>query len=210
MSLHINLLLDEERSNPSGKILHTTAYAFAAVIVIGTALWVLQTFLMLQSSQSALARAQRRSDEMKQSHKTALGMIADIAEAKEYLGDITAFSNAQIAVSSRLYAVAVCVPDSAQITSLKITSELVAGGAKNTLPARQYSGEIAGRTKGDGVEKRLKAFITEMNNADGLLGKVTPGGVSVDAANSSDRIFDIRFALAPLCYKLDTAAGGSK
>ena len=210
MSLHINLLLDEERSNPSGRILHTTVCAAAAVIIVGVGLWVLQTFFMLQSSRTALSRAEKRNDEMKQSHKAALEMIAEIANAKEYLSDITAFSNAQLSVSTRLYAIAVSVPEDAQLTSLKIKSDLVAGGEKGNLPARKYSGEISGRTSGDGVEERLKAFISDMNSADGLLGKVTPGGVSVDTANSNERVFDIKFALAPLCYKFDTVKGGVK
>ena len=35
-----------------------------------------------------------------------------------------------------------------------------------------------------------------------VFGNVTPGGVSVDPAKSSDRIFEVNFALDPRAYHL--------
>ncbi len=202
MSLHIDLFKDNERSNPSGKILQTTMITAAVVILIGLALYVFQTFFMLQASQAALSRAQRRSDEMKQNHKVALKLIADIAEVRAYLTEMAAFSNAHAQVAAQLYAIAVSVPEDIQLTQLSISESLVAGGAKKDIPARLYKGAITGRTAADGVNERIRSVIREMNAAEGLLGKVTPGGVSVDPAKSSDRIFEINFSLEPLLYKL--------
>jgi hypothetical protein len=201
MSLHIDLFKDNERSNPSGKILLTTMITAAVVILIGLALYVFQTFFMLQASQSALARAQRRNDEMKQNHKLALTLIADIAEARACLTEMTAFSNAQAQVAAQLYAIAVSVPEDIQLTQLSISESLVAAGAKNDIPARLYRGAITGRTAADGVNERIRSVIDDMNGAEGLLGKVTPGGVSVDPTKSSDRIFEINFALEPRLYR---------
>ena len=201
MSLHIDLFKETERSNPSGKILLTTMITAAIVILIGLALYVFQTFFMLQASQTALTRAQRRSDEMKQNHKLALTLIADIAEARACLVEMTAFSNAQAQVAAQLYAIAVSVPEDIQLTQLSISETLVAGGAKKDLPARLYSGKISGRTAADGVNERLRSVIADMNGADGLLGSVRPGGVSVDPAKSTDRIFEINFLLEPALYK---------
>lgn len=202
MSLHINLLKEEERANPSGKILQTTLITAAAVIGIGLGLYVMQTFFMTQASQNALSRAQKRSEEMKQNHKLALSLIADIAEAKEYLNEMAAFSNAQINVSSRLYAIAVSIPPEIQVTQLTIDNQLVSAGIKNDIPARKYIGNIAGRTPGNNVEARLRHTISDMNQADGLLGNVTPGGILVDPAKPSERTFEIKFALDPRGYTL--------
>ncbi len=202
MSLHIDLFNENERSNPSGKILVTTMITAAVVILIGLALYVFQTFFMLQASQSALARAQRRSDEMKQNHKLALSLIAEIAEARACLTEMTAFSNAQTQVAAKLYAIAVSVPEDIQLTQLSISETLAPGGAKNDLPARLYKGTITGRTAAEGVNERIRSVIGDMNTADGLLGTVRPGGISVDPAKSSDRIFEINFSLEPLLYKL--------
>ena len=201
MSLHIDLFTEKERSNPSGKILLTTMITAAIVILIGVALYVFQAFFMLQASQTALARAQRHSDEMRQNHKLALKLIADIAEARACLTEMTAFSNAQAQVAAQLYAIAVSVPDDIQLTQLSISESLVAGGAKKDLPARLYSGKITGRTAATGVNERIRSVIDEMNGADGLLGSVRPGGVSVDPAKSTDRIFEINFLLEPALYK---------
>ena len=209
MSLHIDLFTENERSNPSGKILLTTMITAAIVILIGLALYVFQTFFMLQASQSALTRAQRNSDEMKQHHKLALALIAEIAEARACLTEMTAFSNAQAQVAAQLYAIAVSVPEDIQLTQLAISETLVPGGAKKDLPARLYSGKITGRTAAEGVNERIRSVIGEMNGADGLLGTVRPGGVSVDSAKSSDRIFEINFSLAPLLYK-QAAEGKAK
>ena len=202
MSLHIDLFTENERSNPSGKILQTTMITAAVVILIGLALYVFQTFFMLQASQSALARAQRRNDEMKQNHKLALSLIADIGEARACLTEMTAFSNAQAQVAAKLYAIAVSIPEDIQLTQLSISESLVAGGAKKDLPARLYTGKITGRTAADGVNERLRSVIGDMNGADGILGTVRPGGVNVDPAKSSDRIFEINFSLEPRLYKL--------
>ena len=202
MSLHIDLFTEKERSNPSGKILQTTMITAAVVILIGLALYVFQTFFMLQASQSALARAQRRNDEMKQNHKLALSLIADIGEARACLTEMTAFSNAQAQVAAKLYAIAVSIPEDIQLTQLSISESLVAGGAKKDLPARLYTGKITGRTAADGVNERLRSVIGDMNGADGILGTVRPGGVNVDPAKSSDRIFEINFSLEPRLYKL--------
>ena len=202
MSLHIDLFTENERSNPSGKILQTTMITAAVVILIGLALYVFQTFFMLQASQSALARAQRRNDEMKQNHKLALSLIADIGEARACLTEMTSFSNAQAQVAAKLYAIAVSIPEDIQLTQLSISESLVAGGAKKDLPARLYTGKITGRTAADGVNERLRSVIGDMNGADGILGTVRPGGVNVDPAKSSDRIFEINFSLEPRLYKL--------
>ena len=201
MSLHIDLFTEKERSNPSGKILLTTMITAAIVILIGLALYVFQNFFMLQASQSALARAQRRSDEMKQNHKLALSLIADIAEARACLTEMTAFSNAQAQVAAKLYAIAVSVPEDIQLTQLSLSEALVAGGAKEALPARLYTGKITGRTAANGVNERLRSVIGDMNGADGILGTVRPGGVNVDPAKSTDRIFEINFSLEPRLYK---------
>ncbi len=202
MSLHIDLFTENERSNPSGKILLTTMITAAVVILIGLALYAFQAWFMLQASQSALGRAQRRNDEMKQNHKLALTLIAEIAEARACLTEMAAFSNAQAQVAAQLYAIAVSVPEDIQLTQLSLSETLVPGGAKNDLPARLYKGAITGRTAADGVNERIRSVIDEMNGADGLLGTVRPGGVSVDPAKSSDRIFEINFSLEPLLYKL--------
>ena len=201
MSLHIDLFTEKERSNPSGKILQTTMITAAIVILIGLALYVFQNFFMLQASQSALSRAQRRSDEMKQNHKLALSLIADIADVRACLTEMTAFSNAQAQVAAKLYAIAVSVPDDIQLTQLSISESLVAGGPKKDLPARLYTGQITGRTAADGVNERLRSVIGDMNGADGILGTVRPGGVNVDPAKSTDRIFEINFSLEPRLYK---------
>jgi hypothetical protein len=201
MSLHIDLFTEKERSNPSGKILLTTMITAAIVILIGLALYVFQNFFMLQASQSALARAQRRSDEMKQNHKLALSLIADITEVRACLTEMTAFSNAQSQVAAKLYAIAVSVPDDIQLTQLSISESLVASGPKKDLPARLYTGQITGRTAADGVNERLRSVIGDMNGADGILGTVRPGGVNVDPAKSTDRIFEINFSLEPRLYK---------
>ena len=202
MSLHIDLFTEKERSNPSGKILQTTMITAAIVILIGLALYVFQNFFMLQASQSALARAQRRSDEMKQNHKLALSLIADIADVRACLTEMTAFSNAQAQVAAKLYAIAVSVPDDIQLTQLSISESLVAGGPKKDLPARLYAGQITGRTAADGVNERLRSVIGDMNGADGILGTVRAGGVNVDPAKSTDRIFEINFSFEPRLYKL--------
>ena len=201
MSLHIDLFKEEERQNPAGKILFTTMVTAAVVILVGIALYVFQTFFMLQASQSALGRAQRRSDEMKQNHKVALSLIADIAEARASFDEMAAFSNAQTRVAEQLYAIAVSIPADIQLTQLSIGNALVAAGAKKDLPARRYSGTITGRTSAEGVNERIRSVIGDMSGAEGLLGTVRPGGVSVDPAKSSDRIFEINFALEPRCYK---------
>ena len=201
MSLHIDLFKEEERSNPAGKILLTTMITAAVVILVGLALYAFQAWFMLQASQSALGRAQRRSDEMKQNHKLALSLIADIAEARACLGEMTAFSNAQARVAEQLYAIAVSIPADIQLTQISIGDTLIAGGAKKDLPARLYSGTITGRTSAEGVTERIRSVIGEMNGAEGILGAVRPGGVSVDSAKSSDRIFEINFKLEPRCYK---------
>ncbi len=210
MSLHINLFKEEERSNPSGRILTTTMVTIAVVILIGLALYVFQTFFMLQASQSALARAQRRSDEMKQNHKVALKLIADIAEARACVAEMTAFSNAQAQVAAQLYAIAVSVPEEVQLTQLSMDNSLVAMGAKKEDPGRLFKATITGRTAAEGVNQRVRHMIGEMNGADGLLGAVKPGGVSVDPAKSSDRIFEIIFSLAPRSYKPAAAADGRR
>ena len=201
MSLHIDLFKEEERSNPAGKILLTTMITAAVVILVGLALYAFQAWFMLQASQSALGRAQRRSDEMKQNHKLALSLIADIAEARACLGEMTAFSNAQARVAEQLYAIAVSIPADIQLTQISIGDTLIAGGAKKDLPARLYSGTITGRTSAEGVTERIRTVIGEMNGAEGILGTVRPGGLSVDSAKSSDRIFEINFELEPRCYK---------
>ena len=59
------------------------------------------------------------------------------------------------------------------------------------------------KTKFRSEDEIVNTVIGEMNGADGLLGAVLPGGVSVDPAKSSDRIFEINFSLEPLLYKLD-------
>ena len=210
MSLHIDLFKEEERSNPSGRILLTTMVTVAIVILVGLALYVFQTFFMLQASQSALVRAQRRSDEMKQNHKLALKLMADIADARSCLAEMTSFSNAQAKVANQLYAIAVSVPEEVQLTHLVIGNTLVAGGAKKDVPARLFSGTITGRTSADGVNERVRAVIAEMNGADGLLGAVRPGGVSVDPSKSTDRIFEINFALEPRLYTPVAADGRRK
>ena len=202
MSLHIDLFTENERSNPSGKILLTTMVTAAIVVLIGLALYAFQAWFMLQASQSALSRAQRRNDEMKQNHKLALTLIAEIAEARACLTEMAAFSNAQTQVAAQLYAIAVSVPEDIQLTQLSLSETLVPGGAKKDLPARLYTGKITGRTAAEGVNERIRSVIGEMNEADGLLGTVRPGGVSVDPAKSSDRIFEINFSLEPLLYKL--------
>ncbi len=202
MSLHIDLFTENERSNPSGKILLTTMITAAIVILIGLALYAFQAWFMLQASQSALARAQRRSDEMKQNHKLALTLIAELADARACLTEMTAFSNAHAQVAAQLYAIAVSIPEDIQLTQLSLSETLGAGGAKQDLPARLYKGTLTGRTAAEGVNERIRSVIAEMSGADGLLGTVRPGGVSVDPAKSSDRIFEINFSLEPLLYKL--------
>ncbi len=200
MSLHIDLFLENERANPSGKILMTTLITGAVVVLLGLALYVFQTFFMLQASQASLARAQRRSDEMKQNHKLALALIADIAEARACLGEMTAFSNVQAQVAEQLYALAVSVPPDVQLTQLKLDNALVADPAAPNVPARQYTAAITGRTDAEGVNERVRGFIVEMRSAE-LFGTVTPGGVSVDPAKSTDRIFEVNFALDPRAYR---------
>ena len=209
MSLHIDLFTENERSNPSGKILLTTMITAAIVILIGLALYAFQAFFMLQASQSSLGNAQRERDNMKHNNSRALALIAEIAEARACLTEITAFSNAQAQVAAQLYAIAVSIPEDIQLTQLSLSETLGAGGAKQDLPARLYSGKITGRTAAEGVNERIRSVIGEMNGADGLLGTVSPGGVSVDSAKSSDRIFEINFSLKPLLYKL-TEEGGAK
>ncbi len=201
MSLHIDLFTEDERANPSGKILQTTLITVAVVILLGLACYVFQTFFMLQASQAALARAQRRNDEMKQNHKVALALIADIAEARACLDEMTAFSNVQARVAAQLYAMAVSVPPEIQLTQLKVGNALVAGGAGKNLPARQYTASITGRTDAQDVNARIRRFILELRES-GLFGTVTPGGVSVDPSKSTDRIFEVNFALEPRGYQL--------
>ena len=208
MSLHIDLFSENERANPSGKILQTTLITGAVVVLLGLALYVFQNFFILQASQAALARAQRRSDEMKQNHKLALSLIADIAEARASLDEIVAFSNAQAQVARQLYAIAVSVPPDIQLTRLSIDTALVSDGSHDDLPARQYNATITGRTDAEGVNGRIRSFIAEMKGADGLFGTVTPGGVSVDPAKSSDRIFEVNFALEPRAYRFATERKG--
>ena len=208
MSLHIDLFSENERANPSGKILQTTLITGAVVVLLGLVLYVFQNFFMLQASQAALSRAQRRSDEMKQNHKLALALIADIADARASLDEMVAFSNVQAQVARQLYAIAVSVPPEIQLTRLSIDNALVAGGPKHDLPARRYNATITGRTDAEGVNERIRSFIAEMKAADGLFGTVSPGGVSVDSAKSSDRIFEINFALEPRAYRFDTERKG--
>ena len=203
MSLHIDLFTDGERANPSGKIFQTTLVTGAVVILLGLACYVFQTFFILQASQASLARAQRRNDEMKQNHKLALALIADIAEARACLDEMTSFSNAQAQVAAQLYALAVSVPEEVQLTQLKIGSALGADAARPAEPARQYTASISGRTAAEGVNERIRGFILEMRAAE-VFGNVTPGGVSVDPAKSSDRIFEVNFALDPRAYHLAT------
>ena len=201
MSLHIDLFTENERANPSGKILQTTLITVAVVILLGLACYVFQTFFMLQASQASLARAQRRNDEMKQNHKVALALIADIAEARACLDEMTAFSNVQSRVAAQLYAMAVSVPPEIQLTQLKVGNALVAGGDGKNLPARQYTASITGRTDAQDVNARIRGFILELRES-GLFGTVTPGGVSVDPSKSTDRIFEVNFALEPRSYQL--------
>ncbi len=201
MSLHIDLFTETERANPSGKILLTTLITGAVVVLLGLAFYVFQTFFMLQASQASLARAQRRSDEMKQNHKVALALIADISEARACLEEMTAFSNVQAKVAAQLYAIAVCVPPEIQLTQLKIDNALVADNVQKSMPARQYSATISGRTDAEGVNERVRGVILKMRTAN-RFGTVTPGGVSVDPAKSTDRIFEINYALEPHAYRL--------
>ena len=210
MSLHIDLFKEEERSNPSGRILLTTMITGAIVILIGLALYVFQTWFVLQASQAALARAQARSDNMKREHKLALTLMADIADARACIGELASFSNAQAKVANQLYAIAVSIPEEVQLTHLAIGESLAAGGDKKDLPARLFKGTITGRTSADGVNERVRSVISEMNGADGLLGTVKPGGISVDPAKASDRVFEIRFELEPRLYKLAATEGRSK
>ncbi len=201
MSLHIDLFTDDERANPSDRIVLTMMMGGAAIVILGLILYVSQAFFMLQASQSALASARRRNDNMKQNHKVALALIEDIAAGRACLEEMKAFSNVQIHVSAQLYAISVAIPPDIQLTKLSIDNALVAGGEKNDLPARQYIATITGRTDAEGVNERVSEVIAEMNAADGLLGVVTPGGVSVDPAKSSDRIFEINFSFEPRVYR---------
>ena len=210
MSLHIDLFNEEERSNPSGRILLTTMITGAIVILVGLALYVFQTWFVLQASQAALSRAQQRSDNMKREHKLALTLIADIAEARACIGEMAAFSNAQSKVANQLYAIAVSIPKEVQLTHLTIGNSVAAGGAKMDVPARLFSGTITGRTSADGVNERVRSVIAEMNGAEGLLGTVKPGGISVDPAKATDRIFEIKFELEPRLYKLAATDGRPK
>lgn len=219
MSLYIDLLREEERSNPGEKILNTTLITAAVVVLIGLGLYVAQNFLMMGASHAALQRAQSRSDEMRQNHGVALKLIADIADARATLTELAAFSNAQIQVSvsnetfktaSLLEALAWSVPPDVQLTRLKVFDTLVAGGPRKDLPARRHAGEIAGRTSGDGVEERIRAVISALNEAGGVFGAISAGGISVDTAKPTERLFEIRFTREPRVFRLDAPEGRAK
>lgn len=201
MSLHINLLKPEERSDPSGKILRTTSIAALAAIGAGLVMYVAYAFLMLQAAQTQLTKAEHRSDDLKQNHKVALGLISEITKANGILAEITAFSNAQVNVSQRLFAIAESVPPEIQISKLSIGTSLEAAGAKKDIPARVYKGEIKGRTAMNGIDDRIRTLIAAMNDAEGLLGTVSPGGNSVDPSKSNEGIFEVNFVLEPRFYK---------
>lgn len=193
MSLRVNLLKPEERSNPIASVIRTAIVSLGFLLAATCAFYITFSYLALASSKLELSRAKRRNESLGDNVKMAVSLEKQLSLLRERYAELNSFSNAAFRASEHLYAVAESVPAKIQLISLDIDSNVVSKDDKNERYGRRYKGNISGRLATATADGLVTSMIETMEEArDHVLGKVTPGGLNVDPSDPSVLMFDIR------------------
>ena len=148
MNLQVNLLDPGERHSPGGVLLRASMRIGAVLgvaLLLGFAFWLALEVSREQTKLSA-AKGQWQRIEPELRHAEALREAA-LAQTRQ-LGELRAFSNAQLRVTERLHAIARAVPEQVQLTEVSLSEKTVEAASQ---PARQFEIRLLGR-RGGGQE----------------------------------------------------------
>ncbi|MDD5705641.1 MAG: hypothetical protein PHR35_06930 [Kiritimatiellae bacterium] len=199
MNLQVNLLRVEERRRPGGLVARTLIRASAVVGGAGVLLYAVYCGLAYEQASRELHGVEARWRQLEPDFKRAEELIGRHKALSRQIGEIAAFSNAQIKVALRLRALAEIVPAHVQLTSLDWNQKHVNVQGE---PMRQYLVNISGRTGGARADQTVRDFIAAIRGlppaAD--FGTITPGGfslASLDSKAEAESLFEVRAEFAP-------------
>lgn len=209
--LNINFLKADEIRNPAVKLLRTTGFAIGGGAVAGVLLYILLVFTQVQAAKSSFENAKSSEASLQNSYHDALKLRDTNKKLVQMKNELIAFTNAQINISDKLFALAEAVPDTVQLINLEISQEQRNVQPKNQkLPqvaARCYYGQIQGRVSPANGEKNYSAFLDKLSALpeSGSFGKVSPGGFDPEKNNNKkggmpDFILTVNFEFEPKSY----------
>lgn len=219
--LCINFLSPEEIKDPAVKLLRTTGFAIGGGIVAGIILYILLVFTQLQAAKSSFENAKSAEASLQHSYHDALELRATNKKLVQMKNELCAFTNAQIKLSERLFALAESVPDTVQLINFEVGQELNNIQPQNPklqpVAGRRYFGKIQGRVSPARGEKDYSAFLDKLNMLPEIcnFGKVTPGGFDPEKNNKKkdgmpDFILTVNFEFEPKSYSVNTAEAAKK
>lgn len=217
--LCVNFLKEDEIREPAEKLLRTTGFALCGGIVAGIVLYILLVFMQVQSASTALENAKRAEASLQNSYRDALRLRDTNKRLVQMKNELIAFTNAQMKVADRLYALADAVPDTVQLINLEINSDTRNVQPKNQkLPqyaARRYYGTIQGRVAAETGAADFKKFIGNLKGLpeDRLFGRVREGGFNPERVNNKkggmpDYILTVELDAEPKSYTYNGVAEG--
>ena len=164
MSLHINLILDNERRSGSlvtlQSVLRVTAIVVPAIVLtLAAGAWL--TTSSLKGQLAELEETQRQIEK----HKTDFTAIkTDNNKLNAYLKDVERFSTARVTWNTHLLALREVLPENLRVNSIELTSTIGAPDEKQKLRmARLYVMTMKGITTGTGddLEKVRNTIASE-------------------------------------------------
>lgn len=203
MNLQVNLLHENEVRGADGlrpaALMRIGGLAAGGVVLLSL-LWIVQANWRLRQ-ELAGSRTEWQQLEKRYHALQAAQLAATTAES--VLGEMVAFSNAQLRVSGRLAALGGMVPPSIQLTELRLATSVV-DAEKN--PARLYTLHAAGRCRDADAAAIVAGFLEDLKDLPPPidLGTVTPGSFGPDPAPSAgpnDQLFEARCLFSPRPFK---------
>jgi Tfp pilus assembly protein PilN len=200
--MHINLILDAEKRSASPIPL---ALVLRLAVAVGVLLILLVVFLFFNSYRTAARELQWAQADWKQNeprHQAAIGQRTDLAFQKTVLEEIQGWPPSRLAWGKHLLALQQVVPDSIQLTELRISQSVVS--VSNTVPVRAIELRLAGKT-GEASGANVSLLRQLLTNTPAFTGLVDEASIPVGAfrqdpdtaAGRNSRVFEIVCRLRP-------------
>ncbi len=207
MSLHVDLLLPEERRVVTPMHPKRMLKILLGALILFALLAGASALQRYRVSYNERRSAAERWAKMEVRQKEAAQMGKDLAVCRGVYGELQGWRGTRLPVADWLERLATLCPPSVQLTELRMTETAVLGGPKNA-PCRRFELHLAGRTGGPQADRNvllLQAIFKNQKPFSNAVDSVTipEGSFRQDpsaGAAKSDRVFELVIRCAPRVF----------
>ena len=193
MTMHINLIYEDEQRSASPVSLALALRLSAVVVVVLAVVGVFSFYVEYRTLQNTVRRSDEEWNRTEPKYRDALKLRWDLVNQEKILKDILGWRDARVAWGIQLDNLQSAIPSVVQLTELRVSQTVLS--LSNNASARVFELRLTGKTSASQSEANVTQFLDVLKQPplNSLIesAQLPPGAFRQDPLSKTDRIFEI-------------------